>query len=66
MRAAAAPLLLFPFTLVAGASIGSKDHDDALRQLNVPFLNGFYNPNGGNPLDVATDLYVSYHQSSDI
>ena len=39
-----------------GASLGGKDLD---RQLNVPFLNGFYNPNGGNPVDIAVDLYVS-------
>ena len=38
-----------------GASIGK----DVERQVNVPFLNGFYNPNGGNPVDIAVDLYVS-------
>ena len=34
----------------------SKDLD---RQVNVPFLNGFYNPNGGNPAEIAVDFYVS-------
>ena len=42
-----------------GASLGGKDLEDEERQLNVPFLNGFYNPNGGNPVDIAVDLYVS-------
>ena len=57
---AVTPLLLFP-ALVFGASIEnnnlSKDLDD--RQLILTYLNGFYNPNGGNPVDVSVDLYVS-------
>ena len=63
MRRAVAPLLFFPAALVAGASINfnlGKDHgDDGDRQINVPFLNGFYNPNGGNAIEIVTDLYVS-------
>ena len=48
-------LLLSGAPLSFGASIGK----DVERQVNVPFLNGFYNPNGGNPVDIAVDLYVS-------
>ena len=64
MRRAVAPLLFFPAALVAGASINfnlGKDHggDDGDRQINVPFLNGLYNPNGGNAIEIVTDLYVS-------
>ena len=48
-------LLLSGASQTFGASIG-KDEE---RQVNVPFLNGFYNPNGGNPVEIAVDFYVS-------
>ena len=50
-----AALLLSGASLAFGASTG-KDLDS--RQVNVPFLNGFYNPNGGNPVEIAVDFYV--------
>ena len=65
MRAAVAPLLLLPAAaLVLGASIErgnleSKDLDVVDRQLILTYLNGFYNPNGGNVVDITVDLYVS-------
>ena len=49
-------LFLSRASLNFGASLGSKDLE---RQVNVPFLNGFYNPNGGNPVEIAVDFYVS-------